>query len=103
MIDNIKENNPPVEVRCFSFLKKICASRNWSFPYYYQLHKECSALELANILDLPLDMIEAVFVNGKAASLEDGQVKPGDRVGFVPPGTPGPYRALLGMVKINQE
>ncbi|MFZ5944607.1 MAG: MoaD/ThiS family protein [Bacillota bacterium] len=93
--------NKRVEVRCFSFLKKICDEREWTFPYYYPLEKECSAIELANLLDLPLNLIEAVFINGLAVSIQDGKIKPGDRVAFVPPGTPGPYRALLGMVKIS--
>lgn len=89
-----------VEIRCFSFLKKICDERQLPFPFYHSTEKECTALELAELLELPLDMIEAVFINGLAFSLEDGRVKPGDRVAFVPPGTPGPYRALLGMVKL---
>lgn len=90
-----------VEVRCFSFLKRVCDERGWSFPYRHFLTEACSALELARKLNLPLDLIEAVFINGKAMPLAEGQVKPGDRVGFVPPGTPGPYRALLGMVKLD--
>lgn len=45
-------------------------------------------------------MIEAVFINGKAYQPEEGLVKPGDRVAFIPPGTPGPYRVLLGIKKL---
>jgi sulfur carrier protein ThiS len=42
--------------------------------------------------------VEAVFVNGRV--VPPGSVlRDGDRVALVPPGTPGPYRALLGMVK----
>ncbi|MDK2822449.1 MAG: hypothetical protein PWQ67_426 [Clostridia bacterium] len=93
-------NQKDVEIRCFSFLKKVCDERGLSFPFYHSLEKECSASDLAKTLGLPLNMIEAVFVNGLASSLEDGWVKPGDRVAFIPPGTPGPYRALLGMVKL---
>jgi len=92
-----------VEIRCFSFLKKICDERKLPFPFYYELESECSASQLAQTLDLPVDKIEAVFINGLSCSLEEGIVKPGDRVGFVPPGTPGPYRALLGMVKLSGE
>lgn len=92
-----------VEIRCFSFLKKICDERNLTFPFYHDLKDPCSALELAQKLDLPLEKVEAVFINGIASPVEEGIVKPGDRVAFIPPGTPGPYRALLGMVKIQGE
>jgi len=90
-----------VEIRCLSFLKKVCDGRNWGFPFYYDLKDQCTALELAEKLDLPSELIEAVFVNGLASPVEDGVIKPGDRVAFIPPGTPGPYRALLGMVKLQ--
>lgn len=93
----------PVEIRCFSFLKKICDERKWPFPYKHYLSQECSALELANELNLPVNLIEAVFINGRAVPLGEAKIKPGDRVGFVPPGTPGPYRALLGMVELKGE
>jgi len=88
-----------VEIRGFSFLAEIFEERNWPFPLRFQLDQECSAEELARMLDLPLDKIEAVFVNGQAVALDQGRIKPGDRVAFVPPGTPGPYRVILGMVK----
>jgi len=42
--------------------------------------------------------IEGVFVNGKIASTNT-LLSDGDRVAAFPPGTPGPYRLLLGMVK----
>lgn len=87
-----------VEVRGFSFLREIFEERKWPFPLLVQLEKECSALELAKRLNLPLDKIEAVFINGRARGLDQANVKPGDRVAFVPPGTPGPYRVILGMV-----
>ena len=41
---------------------------------------------------------EAVFINGKAGDCE-APLKDGDRVALMPPGTPGPYRVLLGMEK----
>ena len=47
--------------------------------------------------ELQEEKIEAVFRNGLIQSL-DKKVFPGDRVAFVPCGTPGPYRVLLGMV-----
>lgn len=85
-----------VEVRGFAALQQIFRERGWPFPYYYRLEKECTAQELIQILDLPAEQIEAVFINGLSDSLE-ATVKPGDRVGFVPYGTPGVARFLLGI------
>ena len=90
------ENNM-VEVRGFSFIKEIFDQRGWPFPKMFKLDQECSALELADKLELPRNKIEGVFINGSAGSL-DRIVRPGDRVAFVPPGTPGPYRVILGIV-----
>ena len=101
MTNNFVESNPDeVEVRAFSFLKEIFDQRNWPFPIFFKLDKECSDTELAQMMDLPIDKIEAVFINGTAKPAGEGWVKPGDRVAFVPPGTPGPYRAILGLVKV---
>ncbi|MFZ2632350.1 MAG: MoaD/ThiS family protein [Desulfosalsimonadaceae bacterium] len=44
--------------------------------------------------------IEGVFVNGKIAPT-DTLLNDGDRIAAFPPGTPGPYRLLLGIVKTN--
>ncbi len=56
----------------------------------------CSAFDLAGKLDLPLDKIEAVFVNHKVHSLNH-HIQAGDRVAFVPTGVPGPCRYMLGI------
>jgi hypothetical protein len=56
----------------------------------------CAACDLARKLDLPLEKIEAVFVNHKAYGL-DHPIQAGDRVAFVPTGIPGPHRVLLGI------
>lgn len=85
-----------VEVRGFSFIKELFDSRNISLPLFVELAGECPAAELARSLGIPGDMIESVFINGVARSPGD-PVRPGDRVAFVPPGTPGPYRVILGI------
>lgn len=54
------------------------------------------AKELAGDLDLPIDKVEAVFINHKVYGLEH-IIHPGDRVAFVPTGIPGPHRFLLGI------
>ncbi|MDW7773188.1 MAG: hypothetical protein SCH71_09900 [Desulfobulbaceae bacterium] len=55
-----------------------------------------AAREIALDLHLPLDKIEAVFCNHRTYPL-DHVIKPGDRVAFVPYGTPGPHRFCLGI------
>jgi molybdopterin converting factor small subunit len=56
----------------------------------------CTACDLAVKLGLPLEKIEAVFVNHRAHSL-DHLIQTGDRVAFVPTGIPAPDRILLGI------
>jgi molybdopterin converting factor small subunit len=84
-----------VEIRAFGHLRKLFEERGWPFPYRINLLRETTAVDLAARLDLSRDQIETVFVNGVARGLHS-TVKPGDRVAFVPPGTPGPYRVILG-------
>lgn len=54
-------------------------------------------------LDLGLDtgIIEGVFVNGTVFDLGH-PVMPGDRIAFVPHGTPGPHRLYLGLYRAGQ-
>lgn len=51
---------------------------------------------LAEELDLPLDLIEGVFCNRTVYPITH-HIVPGDRVAFVPKGTPGPHRFFLGL------
>lgn len=87
-----------VEVRGFGDLKKMFDEKNWSFPLIVDLAEQTTAQELAKELDIPFNKIEIVFVNGIAHGL-NCPVSPGDRVAFVPPGTPGPYRVILGFMQ----
>ncbi len=86
-----------IEIRFFGSLRELCKKRGWPFPYSYPLEEPCTPLELAQKLELPLEQIESVFINAKTVSLDEGQINPGDRVGFVPQGTPGVARLLLGI------
>lgn len=54
-----------------------------------------SARSIAVDLGLPLDMIEGVFHNWRGEGL-DTIVYPGDRVAFVPLGTPASHPAFFG-------
>jgi hypothetical protein len=86
-----------VEIRGFGLLKQLFEQRGWDFPYQYKIEGEMTALALARQLDLPLERIEAVFINGHSHDLDTAVVQLGDRVGFVPYGTPGVARLLLGI------
>ncbi len=55
-----------------------------------------SALAIAEELELPIDKIEAVFCNNTIYPLNH-TIMTGDRVAFVPHGTPGPHRYTLGI------
>ncbi len=46
--------------------------------------------------------VEAALVNGRAVA-EDTVLRNGDRIGLVPPGTPGPHRYLLGLARKPSE
>ena len=61
-----------------------------------------TAHDLAADLELPMEKIEAVFVNHVVHGL-DRLIQPGDRVAFVPTGIPGPHRFLLGIFDAGQE
>lgn len=88
-----------VEIRLFGQLKHLADEKGWPFPYIFELSQECSAIELAKLIGIPTDEIEAVFIDGVAKPIDEGWVKPGNRVGFIPYGIPGPYRVLLGYRK----
>jgi hypothetical protein len=62
----------------------------------------CVACDLARNLDLPLEKIEAVFVNHVVHDL-DHLIQAGDRVAFVPTGIPGPARLLLGISSAGRQ
>lgn len=96
-----EQEEKTIEVRGFLHLNKVFKDRNWPTPLIYALAGPISGAELAEKLEIPLDEIEIVFVNGFAQSL-DFLIQPGDRIAFVPPGCPGPYRIALGFYSKNQ-
>ena len=57
-----------------------------------------TASGLAQELGLPLEKVEAVFINHRAFDLNQ-TIRAGDRVAFVPPGIPGTERLLLGFYR----
>lgn len=61
-----------------------------------------SGVELAALTDTPLDDVEGLFCNRTVYPLNH-HIAPGDRVAFVPKGTPGPHRFFLGLYAAGRE
>lgn len=91
-----------IEIRAFGRLAERFTEKDRPFPFILELEKPISGSELAKQLDISRDDIEIIIVNGVVQALSYS-IKPGDRVAFVPPGTPGPYRVLLGFVHKKME
>lgn len=90
-----------IEVRGFIQLDALFKKRNWTVPLILELQEPITGLELAEKLEVPLNEIEIVFINGHAQAINE-LIRPGDRVAFVPPGCPGPYRLHLGFYNKHQ-
>ena len=84
-------------IRMFGFLYTYRRKQGLPASVELQLPSEGkTALAIAQELELPIDKIEAVFCNNTIYTL-DHRIMPGDRVAFVPHGTPGPHRYCLGI------
>lgn len=90
-----------VEIRGFLQLDSILRKKYGSMPFYYELDAPISGLALSEILGIERKDIEVIFVNGFVQEIEH-IIHPGDRIAFLPPGCPGPYRIALGFYGKNQ-
>jgi len=82
----------------FSFLQKKLREKNIPYSNVTIPFQEGQRIsDILEIMEIHPDEIEGVFVNGKIAPKET-PLRDGDRIGAFPPGTPGPYRLLLGIV-----
>ena len=87
----------PVSVRIFGSLRPFRTDKGLSCDLSVEVPKEgVAASDLALELGLPLDWVEGVFVNHTVHAVS-ARVSPGDRIAFVPRGTPGPHRVFLGL------
>lgn len=86
-----------IQVRIFGMLGALRAERGeaTSLDVCVPPHGT-TADEIAAELGLPPDLIEGVFCNHTVYGL-DHVIRPGDRIAFVPYGTPGPHRFTLGL------
>lgn len=91
----------PATVRVFAFLHSYCRERGLPTTVSIEVPEDgVRAADLALSLDLPLDRIEALFRNGELVGL-GALVSPGDRVAFIPHGTPAPHPAFFGTCGIE--
>jgi len=88
-----------IELRVFMDLVEVFKERNWPIPMFVTMEKGLTGLELMTMLNIPAKQVEIIFINGKVFLPADAFLNPGDRVALVPPGTPGPYRVMLGFIK----
>jgi len=94
---------PVATVRLFGALYALQKERGGETVLQVELPPEgVTGTELAAMLDLPLSMIEGVFCNRTVRPLSH-RLMPGDRVAFVPEGTPGPHRFFLGLYAAGKE
>jgi len=95
--------NPIIEAAIYGSLQDL--RRRQGLPNQVQITMnvpEMTAHAVLKLLDIPPELVEAVFCNGRVINIYD-PVRPGDRVAFFPFGTPGPYRVFLGMARENQK
>ena len=83
----------------FSFLQKKLKGKNRQYSNVnINISQEETVEDIITRLGIKTDDIEAVFINGRIKSF-DTILCDKDRVAVFPPGIPGPYRVLLGIVK----
>lgn len=87
---------PIITFNAFSFLqKKIQEKEIECVNARMEIAPGTTAEGIIKLVQLKPEEVEVVFINGKVASI-DAVIEDNDRVALVPPGTPGPYRVLLG-------
>ena len=87
---------PSITFNAFSFLQKKMKEKQLEYKNAtLNIPLDSTPGDLMKQMELAKTDVEAVFVNGKVAPF-DTILKDGDRVAFVPHGTPGPYRVFLG-------
>lgn len=91
-----------LEIRGFLQLDAFLKKKYGQMPVFLEIEAPISGLELSRKLGISREDIEVIFVNGFVEGI-DYMLNPGDRVAFLPPGCPGPYRIALGFYGKNQD
>ncbi len=87
---------PVITFNAFSFLQKKLKEKQVEYSNVtMRIAPGTTAQDLVEQVQLRPEEVEVVFVNGRVRPL-DTILQDNDRVALIPPGTPGPYRVLLG-------
>ena len=97
----MENSSKTIELRGFLQLDAFLKKKFGTMPVFLEIDGPISGLELSKQLEIKRDDIEVIFVNGFVQQV-DYIINPGDRVAFLPPGCPGPYRIALGFYGKNQ-
>lgn len=96
-----EKSNTRIEVRGFLHLDARLRKKYGSMPVIMEILEPIKGTELADRMGISWEEVEVIFVNGFVQAL-DYVINPGDRVAFLPPGCPGPYRIAMGFYGKNQ-
>ncbi len=87
---------PVITFNAFSFLQKKLKEKGIEYSNVSMIVDEGTrAKDVIGLVKLMVSEVEVIFINGKVGPM-DTILKEDDRVALIPPGTPGPYRVLLG-------
>ncbi len=87
---------PVITFNAFSFLQKKLKEKQIDYSNVIMtVDPGITAMDLIRQVHLTPEEVEVVFINGRVAAF-DTILRENDRVALIPPGTPGPYRVMLG-------
>ena len=95
-------DNTPATVRMLALLHGYCREHGLPTTLDLAIPTEgIRAVELASSIGLPVADIEGLFLNGHLVGL-GATIRPGDRVAFLPYGTPASHPAFFGKAGIEE-
>ncbi len=100
--DPMTDEKKQLEIRGFLQLDAFLKKKYGTMPVFYEIDGPITGIELAKELGIKREDIEVIFVNGFVQEV-NYTLNPGDRMAFLPPGCPGPYRIALGFYGKNQD
>lgn len=92
---------PGITFNAYSFLQKKLKDEQIEYSNMTMTVKQGTRVtDLIRQVQLVPEDVEVVFIHGKVAPF-DTIIRDNDRVTLIPPGTPGPYRVLLGFKQVK--